>query len=350
MRLASSAATKVGLAFGVWPRALCCRLQSAARPPLSHPNPPTPTAQTRPPAPPPPPAASPRSSFRDHNRTPFGGAGSSDWSGSDDLDSSSEFAPDGLATSSLAGRLVSCLSIMRHDASVAGDDPNARSPRGFPTPRGPRPPAGSSFQRRMEGQDRESSSRCWDEADATTFHVRSTDYMRTKVGVRDCGDLEQLAATPWPQSGVHITTHLIQSPSTPLHTHQHPPPHPTTSNPPGQGQQRQGHLPPRRRRHLQDRPKGPPRGAPGDAAPRARPRARRRRRAAAVTHIQPAAAAVPRRVFRAVRGRGRVGGEPLFGWLRFGGWVVGCRLSLFCLPFSSKKPAAAQSHPPSNQN
>jgi hypothetical protein len=41
----------------------------------------------------------------------------------------------------LGARLVSCLAIMRHDASLTGDEPAVKSPKGA-VPRGPRPPAG----------------------------------------------------------------------------------------------------------------------------------------------------------------------------------------------------------------
>jgi len=168
----------------------------------------------------------------------------------DDDDESSTFSEEA-SPGGIGARLVSCLAIMRHDLSVTGDEPAVKSPRGAAV-RGPRPPAGCTLrvrwglgfvgvgggmrecgwwlaaagladsavavaaaavltpkiqpaqplfhlvqhrmQRRLPTDDPDAASRCWDECDATTYSIRSLDYMRTKVWERMCWCCEGLVA------------------------------------------------------------------------------------------------------------------------------------------------------------
>jgi hypothetical protein len=154
--------------------------------------------------------------------------------GSDEYEESSQFSES--APGGIGARLVSCLAIMRHDMSLTGEEPAVKSPKGAAV-RGGRPPAGVSMQvwlrtggvvslrdartgfcavlscrsaaarralspttrrpspalpprpppapvqRRAPGDDPAACSRCWDEVDATTYSVRSVDYIRTKLKV-----------------------------------------------------------------------------------------------------------------------------------------------------------------------
>ncbi|KAI8464727.1 MAG: hypothetical protein J3K34DRAFT_104695 [Monoraphidium minutum] len=126
-----------------------------------------------------------------------GGGGSVD---GEELSCSSEAAPEAASGSGVGGgglgaRLVgSCLSGLRQGEAVTGEVAVVVSPKSAAALGGPRPPIGCTMRRRRPDEDPAGCERCWDVSDPTSFHIRSLDYMRTKVKEHSGGAIYRLAA------------------------------------------------------------------------------------------------------------------------------------------------------------
>eukprot|EP00775_Hariotina_reticulata_P011572 gene11572-11716_t len=102
---------------------------------------------------------------------------SGSWTGSDSGSEESD------KSEGFGARLVGCLTIMR--ASSTGEEeqhpPHHPHHIGRMSAHHYKLPAGCTFNRRLPSEGPATASSCWDECESTTYQVRSTDYMRTKV-------------------------------------------------------------------------------------------------------------------------------------------------------------------------